>query len=160
VIGLGAAACGAATGAGAAGFGAAGFGAGFGAAGFGAGFGGAAFFGAAFFFAGAFFGATFFFVADFFFGAERFTAVFLFPAAFLAFFFDLDFFAFVLPAAMIGLPRFIAMVWRQHVMTAVAFAAAFYVAIPILRESFARLRTCISARGIGPPCAQSSSSTV
>jgi len=146
VIGLGAAAGGAATGAGAAGFG--------------AGFGGATFFGADFFFADAFLGAAFFLAADFFFGAERFTAFFLFAVAFLAFFFDFDFFAFVLPAAMIGLPRFIAMVWRQHVMTAVAFAAAFYVAIPILCESFARLRTCISARGIGPPCAQSSSSTV
>src|ERR1043165_2920167 len=37
---------------------------------------------------------------------------------------------------------------------------AFYVAILILRESFARLRTCASACGTGPPYAQSMSSTV
>src|SRR5438445_5443006 len=82
---------------------------------------------------------------------------FFFGGACLAFF-DFAFFAL---RAMIDLLTFLSRLFaRQHVMTAAAFARPFYVAILILRESFARLRTPAIAAGIGPPYAQSRSSTV
>jgi hypothetical protein len=95
---------GAAAGAGG-GAGGGGGGVGFADSGFGAvGFAGAGFFGVDFFGVGFLFGAAFFFGADLRFGPYRFAPDFFLSAAFFTFFFDFDFFAFFLRAAMIDFP--------------------------------------------------------
>ena len=151
MIGLGVSAGADAAGAGGAGGGGAG---GFGAAGFvGAAFLGADFLGADFFLAAAFFGAAFFFFgAAFFFGLERRATFFFFGAAFLAFFLDFDFFAFFFGrAAMIDLLTVYRDPGESASSASRARLRAFYVAFAILRESFARLHTSMSAPGTGPP---------